>query len=82
MFYSVGEKFLEYTVINIRISLNHEFNYSYHEYENGVWGKCVEMPAISAQVKTRDKVCMSLREMTSEYLELSKEIKMRNNYFN
>ncbi len=53
----------------------YEFNYSYHQYENGVFGKCVEMPAITAQAKTQGEVCSLLREMTHDYLEISKEIK-------
>lgn len=52
-----------------------EFNYSYQPYEGGVFGKCVEMPAITAQAETQDEVCSLLLEMTTNYLQLSKEIK-------
>lgn len=56
----------------------YEFNYTYQEYNDGVFGKCVEMPAISAQGKTRDEVCGLLHDMTDEYLELVKEHKKNN----
>ncbi|HXT84310.1 MAG TPA: hypothetical protein VN704_08270 [Verrucomicrobiae bacterium] len=53
----------------------YDFNYSYTHYEDGVFGKCLEMPAITAQAKTQDEVCSLLREMTDDYLEISKYIK-------
>jgi hypothetical protein len=52
-----------------------EFTYSYFEYENGVLGKCNEMPAVSAQGKNRDEVCSLLRNMTRDYLEVVREVK-------
>ncbi len=57
------------------MNTEYEFNYTYQNYDNGVFGKCVEMPAISAQAKTRDEVCNILHEMTDDYLELSKQLK-------
>ncbi len=49
------------------------FNYAYQEYDGGVFGKCVEMPAITAQARTRDEVYRLLHEMTNDYLELIKK---------
>ncbi len=49
------------------------FNYAYQEYDGGVFGKCIEMPAITAQARTQDEVYRLLHEMTNDYLELIKK---------
>jgi hypothetical protein len=61
--------------MNLYMSQNYQFNYSYQEFDGGVFGRCVEMPAISAQAKTQDEVCVLLRQMTDDYLEICKENK-------
>lgn len=54
-----------------------DFTYSYHHYEKGIFGKCNEMPALSAQAKTEDEVKSLLDNMVRKYLEVVKETKQK-----
>lgn len=54
-----------------------DLTYDYRKYDNGVWGKCVDIPAISAQGKTQDEVCGILHEMVKDYFDLKNQRKTK-----
>jgi predicted RNase H-like HicB family nuclease len=47
--------------------------YELKRYERGYIGKCVEIPSIMAQAKTREKLNMILDSMTAEYFRIVKK---------
>lgn len=50
------------------------FTFTYRKYEKGVFGKCNEMPAVSAQAKTLNELNSLLNNMIHNYLKVVKKI--------
>ena len=51
-------------------SITHKLSYEIKEYEKGFIGKCIEIPCILAQAKTKEQLDKILDNMTKSYFSI------------
>lgn len=57
-------------LITMTNSIAHKLSYEVKEYEKGFIGKCIEIPCILAQAKTKEELDRILKNMTRSYFSI------------
>jgi hypothetical protein len=57
-------------LITMTHSISHKLSYEVKEYEKGFIGKCIEIPCILAQAKTKEELNRILKNMTRSYFSI------------